>query len=301
MARPLSIDAGRREPKIAIALGGGGARGFAHIVVLEALDELGQLPIAIAGTSMGAIVGAAYAAGIPAADLRQHAIRSFRDRTEVMTRLFSARTGRFADLFAGGRLGNPVLMDGERLLKEFWPAQMPQTFEELRIPFTAVATDYFRRERVAFSSGDLRMAVSASMAIPGMVQAVSIGDRVLVDGGAVDPVPFDELPEAADIILAIDVTGGPSPGAERKLPSPTEAALGTSQIMQTALFEGRLLRERMLHPASKVHVLRPAVEAYNALDFFSAKKIMQSSQSLKDAIGLIVSEWKTAQGRDRGA
>ncbi|MBY0613588.1 MAG: patatin-like phospholipase family protein [Beijerinckiaceae bacterium] len=285
MSRPL---------KVAVALGGGGARGLAHIVALEALDEAGVKPVAMAGTSIGAIIGAAYAAGVPAADLRRHAIRTFRDRTEVMAKLFKARTGRFADLFAGGRLGNPVLMDGERLLAEFWPAGLPQSFEALPIPLSVVAADYYGRTRVAMSAGALRAAVAASMAIPGLLQPVKSDGRVLVDGGAVDPVPFDELPLDADLILAIDVTGGPvslmetEDGAEGRLPSPMEVTLGASQIMQSAIFEGRLLRARLQNPSLELHVLRPAVESFNAMDFFAVRKILAAAEPLRAEIATLI-------------
>ena len=283
-----------RPLKIAVALGGGGARGLAHIVVLEALDEAGIKPVAIAGTSIGAIIGAAYASGIAAKDLRSHATRAFRDRTEVMTKLFKARTGRLADLFAGGRLGNPVLMDGERLLAEFWPAGIPQTFDELAMPLTVIAADYYGRTRMALASGSIRLAVAASMAIPGMVQPIKGDGKVLVDGGAVDPVPFDELPADADLILAVDVTGGPislletEDGADGRLPSPLEVTLGTSQIMQSAIFEGRLLRARLQDPSLNVHVLRPAVESFNAMDFFAVRKILAAAEPLRQEISALI-------------
>ncbi len=272
--------------RIALALGGGGARGIAHIVVLEALDEAGITPMAIAGTSIGAIIGAVYASGMPAREIRGHVTRSFRDRTEVMAKLFRARTGRFADLFSGGRLGNPVLMDGERLLEEFWPAAMPEYFEQLKIPFTAIATDFYGRSRVVLREGRLREAVAASMAVPGMVQAVRRNQRVLMDGGAVDPVPFADLPQDVDLTLAIDVTGGPDPGAassqdlrsdrENKAPSPMEAALGASQIMQSAIFAARLQAR-----TSRVAVLTPDVAGFGAMDFFSARKILAAAEGLR--------------------
>ncbi|MFI5014265.1 MAG: patatin-like phospholipase family protein, partial [Hyphomicrobiales bacterium] len=90
----------RKRPTIALALGGGGARGLAHIAVLEALDEMGLEPVAIAGTSIGAIIGAAYAAGLKATRIRAHALSAFRNRTRVFASLFEARVGRLGDLFA---------------------------------------------------------------------------------------------------------------------------------------------------------------------------------------------------------
>ena len=97
------------RPSVAIALGGGGARGIAHVLALEALDELGIRPVAIAGTSMGAVVGSAYAAGIEARAIRNHIRQVLRNRSDVMSKLLRARVGRFADLVLRGR-GNPILL-----------------------------------------------------------------------------------------------------------------------------------------------------------------------------------------------
>src|SRR3954471_6317063 len=97
------------RPTIALALGAGGARGLAHLVLLEAFDELGIKPAVIAGSSMGAVIGAAYAAGVSARQIRSHAERLLHDRAPVMAALVEARTGRLADLIARG---NPLLIDG---------------------------------------------------------------------------------------------------------------------------------------------------------------------------------------------
>ncbi len=86
------------RPRVAIALGGGGARGLADVLALEALDEMGIRPVAIAGASMGAVVGAAYAAGIEGRAIRTHILRVLRNRSDVMSKLLRARVGRFADL-----------------------------------------------------------------------------------------------------------------------------------------------------------------------------------------------------------
>lgn len=108
------------RPSVAIALGGGGARGIAHVLALEALDEMGIRPVAIAGISMRAVVGAAYAAGIEGRAIRTHILRVLRNRSDVMSKLLRARVGRFADLVPRGR-GNPVLLDPEICLHLFWP------------------------------------------------------------------------------------------------------------------------------------------------------------------------------------
>jgi len=169
------------HPRIGLVLGSGGARGLAHIVVLETLDRLGIRPVEIAGTSIGAILGAAYAAGMSGAELRAHVLRDYRNRAEVMTRLFQTRVGRIADLWRGG-FGNPVLVDGLGILERFLPSPLPETFEGLSIPLSVVAGDYHRLDRVVFRAGPLAPAIAASMAIPGLVRPVQFGNRVLVDG-----------------------------------------------------------------------------------------------------------------------
>src|SRR5271167_4804377 len=137
------------RPRVAIALGGGGARGIAHVLALEALDEMGIRPVAIAGTSMGAVVGAAYAAGIEGRAIRTHILRVLRDRSDVMGKLLRARVGRFADLVLRGR-GNPVQIDPEIFLELFWPRAMPDNFEALAIKLLVVATNYLDRNEIVY-------------------------------------------------------------------------------------------------------------------------------------------------------
>lgn len=189
VSSPLARQTQASGPELVVVLGSGGARGLSHIPVLEALDELGLRPALIAGSSMGAIVGAAYAAGLSGRELRAHVEASFRDRARVIARLLEARIGKIADLWRGG-LGNPVLIDGERLLDLFWPQAVPDRFDELDIPFLCVATDYHLHDEVVIGSGPLTPAVAASLAIPGLVRPVTIGGRVLIDGGAINPCPM---------------------------------------------------------------------------------------------------------------
>jgi NTE family protein len=266
------------RPTVALALGGGGARGLAHIAALEAFDEFGLRPAAIAGTSIGAIIGAAYAAGHSGKALRAHALDSFRTRSDVMARLFRARVGKLSDLFGGG-LGNPVLLDGEKVLDAFWPEAIPSTFEELQIPFTAVAADFYARAKVSLSKGALLPAVAASMALPGLVRPVPIGGRLLIDGAVVDPVPFEDLKGRATTLLAINVTGGPVERADQKAPSALEVTFGASQIMQE-----QMMRVRLKQAGEGIIVLEARTEQFQALDFFSARKILAANDVLKDEV-----------------
>ena len=266
------------RPTIAIALGGGGARGIAHVLALEALDEMGIRPAAIAGASMGAVVGAAYAAGLEARAIRAHVMRVLRNRSDVIGKLLRARVGRFADLVLRGR-GNPVLLDPEIFLELFWPSRMPETFEGLEVRTIVVATNYFERNEIVFTSGPLRPAVAGSMAIPGLFRPVEHEGRVLIDGGAVNPLPYDLLIGHADIVVGIDVTFGRRPRM-RRVPLPLESMFGAAQIMQGAITAQKIKRQ-----APDV-LIRPTVEQYGLLDFFRAGQILRAAESSKDELKL---------------
>jgi NTE family protein len=267
---------GQSQPSVAVALGGGGARGLGHVLVLEALDELGIEPVAIAGTSIGAVIGAAYAASMDAKQIRAHVLSVLRNRREVMGKLLRARVGRFADLVLRGR-GNPVLLDAEICLDLFWPDAVPDFFDELAIPLYVVATDFHDCREVVLAEGALGPAVAGSMAIPGLVRPVEVGGHVLIDGGAVNPLPYDILFDHADIVVAVDVTfGGRS--RQRRIPTPFESMFGAAQIMQGAITAQKL---KMRPPDILV---RPPVEQFGVLDFLRAAQILRAAEGAKDEL-----------------
>ena len=270
------------QPELVLVLGSGGARGLSHIPVLEALDELGLKPALIAGSSMGAIVGAAYAAGLSGLDLRAHVEASFRDRARVIARLLEARIGKIADLWRGG-LGNPVLIDGARLLDLFWPQAVPERFEELGIPFLSVATDYHLHDEVILGSGPLTPAVAASLAIPGLIRPVTIGGRVLIDGGAINPLPYDRLLGPGRLVLAVD-TSAPATVSDSRVPEPLEAMVGVSQILTRALVQ------RMIERQPPDILIRAGGEGFGGLDFFRWQAILDAAEPAKDEVKRRLSE-----------
>ena len=265
-----------RRPSVAVALGSGGARGIAHVVALETLDELGIRPAVIAGTSMGAVIGAAYAAGLDARDIRSHVLKVLRNRSNVLGKLLRARVGRFADLVLRGR-GNPVLLDPEIVLELFWPAGVPEDFDDLAIRTIVVATNYSERNEAVFQSGPLSAAVAGSMAIPGLFRPVESRGCLLIDGGAVNPLPYDHLFDLADVVIAVDVTfGGRS--RTRRMPTPLESMFGAAQIMQGAITAQKIKRR-------PPHILiRPRVEQFGLLDFFRAGQILKAAEASKDEL-----------------
>jgi len=256
----------------ALALGGGGARGIGHIPVIEALDELALIPAAIAGTSIGALIGAAYAAGMTGKDIRSHVIAFAHDRGEVFRRLVAARSLAFGRLLAGA-----PLVDAEKFCAQFLPAPLPETFEDLRIPLTIIASDLHRRKQVAFSSGPLRPALAASISLPALMQPVVIDDMVLVDGGATNPLPFDALRGRADVVVAVDISGEPSE-SRRDVPSPFECMASTVLVMGNAI-----VAEKLKHSAPDL-MIRPNVGIFRTLDFFQASAILRAAEPARAEI-----------------
>jgi NTE family protein len=260
----------------ALALGGGGARGLAHIAVIEALDDMGVKPVAIAGTSIGALVGAAYAAGMRGKAIRHHAIGVAHNRGETMRRLMQARVGTFAELISGG-LSQATQVDAEKFCAQFLPEAVPSDFSELAIPLTVIATDLHRRQEAVLTSGPLRPALAASMAIPGLFRPVIMDGRIFVDGGATNPLPFEHLRGRADIIVAVDVFGVPA--TERvDMPGAWEAVFTTLLVMGSTIVAAKLD-----HGAPDL-VIRPNVAIFRTLDFYQASAILRSATAVKGEV-----------------
>jgi NTE family protein len=261
-------------PPFALALGGGGARGLAHALMLEALDELGIRPRIIAGTSIGALMGAVYASGMSGAGIREYCSELFRKRTALVKRLFSRING------SGGLsnlLNNAMIpvFSGERILEAMLPQTLPATFEGLQIPFLSVTTDFYTHSQYVISEGPLIPAIAASAALPGVLKPVEIDGRILVDGGFVNPLPFDVFKGDAGITAAIDVSVGPLRSSKR-FPSLMEAMIGSPQIALATI-----IREKLKTSAPDI-LIRPHVGHFKVLDFFKFEEIFAASEAAKD-------------------
>ena len=258
---------------VALALGGGGARGLAHIVVAEALDEMGIKPVAIAGTSIGAIIGAGYAAGMSGREMRRYAIHIAHNRTDVMRRMMRARAGKFSAIFGGG-LGDATRLDAELLCEQFLPEALPQDFSELPIPLTVIASDLFLRREVAFSEGPLRRALAASISLPTIMRPVEVDGQVLVDGGATNPLPFEHLRGRADVIVAVEISG-PISADQREVPNALECLYATVLVMTHSI-----INEKLRHGAPDLF-LQPKVGSFRALGFLQASAILRAADPVK--------------------
>jgi len=255
----------------ALALGAGGARGLAHIAIVEALDEMGVKPAAIAGCSIGAVIGAGYAAGLTGREMRRHIISLAHDRSEVMRRVMGARAAAWSELLGAG-FGNPFVADPSKFYDAFFGELLPTNFIDLKIPLTVIATDLHGREALMVSEGPLKPAVSASMAIPGLVQPLEIEGRVLVDGGVTDPLPFTCLRGKADVIVAIDVSGAVG---ERSVPDPWESLFSAIGVM------GHTIVQYKLKEGGPDLVLRPNIGFFRMLDFLRASAILRAAEPIK--------------------
>jgi NTE family protein len=255
----------------ALALGAGGARGLAHIAIVEALDEMGVKPRAIAGCSIGAVIGAGYAAGLTGREMRRHIISLAHDRGEVMRRVMGARAAAWSEILGAG-FGNPFVADPLKFYDGFLGELLPAEFAELRIPLTVVATDLHERDSLVLREGLLRPAVAASMAIPGLVQPLELGGRILVDGGVTDPLPFGCLRGAADMIVAVDASGAVG---ERSVPDPWESLFSAIGVM------GHTIVQHKLKEGAPDLVLRPNIGIFRMLDFFQASAILRAAEPIK--------------------
>ena len=258
---------------VALALGGGGARGLAHIVVAEALDEMGVKPVAIAGTSIGAVIGAGYAAGMSGKEMRRYAIHVAHNRTDVMRRMMRARAGKLSDIFGGG-LGDATRLDAELICEQFLPETLPEDFSGLDIPLIVIASDLYRRREVVFSKGPLRRALAASISLPTIMRPVEVDGAVLVDGGATNPLPFEHLRGIADVVVAVEISG-PAEADKRDVPNALECLYATVLVMTHSI-----ISEKLRHGAPDL-LLQPKVGAFRALGFLQASAILRAADPIK--------------------
>lgn len=263
------------SPTIALALGGGGARGIAHIPVLEALDELGLTPVAINGSSIGALMGAGRAAGLTGREIRDYTLATVGNHSEVINRLWKLRP---AKMRGGFRVGQFNL---ERILRAFLPAAIPEDFAELSIPLQVTLTDYYGQRGLLVGEGELFPALAASAAIPALFMPVVMEGRVMIDGGIFDPVPYESLIGKADIVVGVDVVGAPE-GDGVTIPNRIDSLFGASQLMMQSLIATKM---RSNPPDI---LLRPEVNRFRVLDFMRAGEVLEAASGVKDEVKRLI-------------
>jgi NTE family protein len=239
-------------PRIGLALGGGAARGFAHVGVIQVLEEAGIRPALVTGTSAGSLVAALYASGKSGAQLQQVA-ETMEEATIADWTL---------QIFTRG------VLRGEALAKYVNTQVGQKPIEAMAIPLGIVATDLNSGNEVLFQRGDTGTAVRASSAVPAIFQPVKVGNREYVDGGLVSPVPVRAARKmGAELIIAVDISTPPE----------ASSANGTLDILlQTFTIMGKSISSIELKDADVL--VRPALLGVSSADFGARKRSIEAGR-----------------------
>jgi NTE family protein len=242
--------------KIGLALGGGGARGLCHIAFIKALDEMGVKPSVIAGTSIGAIIGGFYASGMTGVQMEK-----------MIDKIGFIDIGRMMDLSVSS---TSALLKGKGV-EDFLRDKLPvKLFDNLKIPLKIVATDYWNKKEVIIESGNLIKGIRASMSLPAVFEPIKIDNEVLIDGGAVNPLPYDIIRKDCDLLIAIDVSGRRFPSKHTRIPAMLESILSTFEIMQASIVDNKM---RISQPDIYV---KPLLKNVQLLEFYRYRHIISS-------------------------
>lgn len=277
------------KPTIGLALGAGGANGLAHILMLEALDELSIRPHRIAGSSIGAIIGALYAAGMTSKQIRELVEQfSLSPQKRLVEQLLHKDALRWVE-FLEVNLGHGGLLSSEGFISFLYDTLKQETFEELEIPLKITAADLWNRQQVVLQKGDLLNAIKASMALPGVFQPVIMGDQVLVDGGTVNPVPYDLLLDECDIVIAVDVIG------QRTVPKALVPGYFDTIFNAAKVMQHSIMSEKLRHRQPAIYIA-PQILDVRALEFYRAEEVFSQSlaakQELKQRLTVMLAQWK---------
>jgi NTE family protein len=243
----------KRPPRIGLALGGGAARGFAHIGVIQVLEEAGIRPAVVAGTSAGSLVAALYASGKSGAQL-QHVAETMDEAT-------------FADWTLP--IFNRGILRGDALARFVRTQVGGRLIEEMSMPLGILATDLNSGQGVLFQRGDTATAVRASSAVPAIFQPVRIAGHDYVDGGLVSPVPVRYARQmGAELVIAVDISSTPET-------NPADDALDI--LLQTFTIMGKSIVNLELPQADIV--VRPALNGVSSADFAPRRKAIQAGRA----------------------
>ena len=246
--------------RVALALGSGGARGYAYIGVVDELRSRGYEIVGVAGSSMGALVGGLLAAG----SLDEFAAWATTLTQRAMLRLLDP------SISAAGVLRAGKILDAVRdILGEV-------TIESLPVPYTAVATDLIAGKSVWLQHGPVDEAIRASIAIPGVILGTQYDGHTYVDGCVTNPVPFNHVQDGMDIVVAVDVSGRPREANGHR--SNMELAVGSLLI----LFNQVASLRREISPPD-IYV-RPAIDSFSGGDFFRIREVLEQAQPAKDQL-----------------
>ena len=241
-----------KPPRVGLALGGGAARGFAHIGVIQVLEEAGIKPDLVVGTSAGSLVAALYASGKTGQEMATLALGM--DEGAITDWSFPARG----------------LIRGEALARYVREHTGGRTIEQMKLPLGIVATDLDSGAAILFERGDTGVAVRASSAVPAVFQPVRIGNREYVDGGLVSPVPVRFARQmGAELVVAVDITSPPEGNATGDV---------MKMLLQTFAIMGRSINQFELRDADLV--LRPVLAGMSSADFGARLRAIRAGREV---------------------
>ena len=273
------------RPTLGLALGSGGASGLAHIAVLQVFDELEIRPDHITGTSIGAVIGGLYAAGLSADEILDLFDDFGGSPLDALSQLAGNSELGLTDLLQLG-LGEGGLLDSSGFLRFLAGHTEARDFSELRIPLSVVATDYWSGETVVLEEGELFPALAASMAVPGLFKPSRRDSQLLIDGGTSNPLPFDLLQGRVDRVIAVDVTGRREPVAGEAT-GMTDLLFKTFEIMQQSI-----IRQMVQHRPPDLY-LQPDVTGVRLLHFNRVQEVMAQAQPTADELREQLKAWQT--------
>lgn len=261
------------EPRIGVALGGGSARGLSHIPYIEAMGEMGLRPAIIAGTSIGAMIGAGWANGMEGREIREHTLEGLGTLRVIASRLWGSAAGNLLSMVQNGLSGQ---LDANRVVGNFLPEGFPVEFKDLKVPLYVIATDYHSWHQVVFNTGPIKPAIAGSIAIPTVFRPVPYANHLLIDGGVVNPLPLDQVSGACDIVIGIDVNGDPSGDLQKPDPRVLDVWFGAAQIMMHSL------TAHMMAAYPPDIYVRPHVHPFGAHEYWRAREIIEHVDKEKD-------------------
>ena len=266
----MTNDQRQMSKRVALVLGSGGARGLAHIGAIEALEEKGYTITSIAGCSMGSIIAGMYAAG----ELKKAKEWFLSVDKQLILRMMDINL-----------LSNNSLVKGQRIIHELEKVVPDRPIEQLNIPCSIVASDMVNTEEVVFRTGSLFDAVRASISIPLFFQPVQMGDKLLIDGGILNPLPLHIIERTdGDILIAMDISGKDSMPTE-EIPEPIDVDGKIAAIEAKGFDVPKALENQLRQLGKKVDAIRESrakdlgrrINYFNMLDRMSDMQIQQNT------------------------
>ncbi len=250
---PSIPEPARRLPRLGLALGGGAARGFAHVGVIQVLEQNGIRPDLVVGTSAGSLVAALYASGMNGTELERAAMSMEEATLTDWTLPINGRG----------------VLKGDALARYVRQAVNGRVIEQMALPLGILATDLGSGQGTLFRRGDAALAVRASSAVPGVFTPVAIGGREFVDGGLVAPVPVSQARAmGAEVVLAVDISADPEGN---------DASGLLKVLLQTTAIMGQSINRHELKGAELV--LRPALSGVGSADFSARQRSIAAGRA----------------------